>query len=197
MTDTSDTDLGLDSATLDLLRRAGIERQELGERLARHEFQALRHELSEEDPFSLRVELGGVPHVPDPRDPAETLPEFHADESTMRLLPKLPVPLGRIAWTGRPQDLPVTGILVGPLEERRLADLLLALLTEHHRTPFARLVFLCRDLAPVHVLGRYGLISHDIGEAPLEYVAAMMTWRYGMVQVRALEDGQKLWQIPV
>lgn len=189
-----DQGLELDQTTLDLLRRAGIERQELGERLARHEFQTLRRELTSDVPFALAVELPGPPHWPHKAQPAETLPEFHADVSTFSVLPKLPVPLGRIAWVGQPEDLPVTGILIPELDETLLAVLLLALLTEHHRQPFARLLFLCRDLTPVHFLGRYGFISHDIGCAEVSDIGDLFERRYGLQQIRSIESGAKIWQ---
>lgn len=194
MNDFVGADQSLDATALDLLRRVGIERQDLGQRLARHEFQALRQELTSPDPFALRVELGGPAHTPDSNDPAETVPEFYADESAFGVLPVLPVPLGRIAWFGRPQDLPVTGIAIPLLDGQDLADQLLSLLTEHHRTAFSRLVFLCRDLSPVHLLGRYGFIVHDIGHAELDDIGALMFRRYGMRQIRGLDGGRKLWE---
>ena len=191
MNDTPQTEPDLDAASLELLRRAGVERQDLGERLARHEFRAIQRELSSEHPFSLRVDLN--PSSIGAFD-GLTLPEALADPEAFASLPSLPVPLGRIAWVGRPQDLPVAGILVPHMPERPLADMFLSLLTEHHRTPFARLVFLCRDLTPVHCLGRYGFISHDVGDVTVPVIGGIMKRRYGMSQIRALDSGRKLWE---
>lgn len=175
---------------LGLLREAGLERDALGERLARYEFQALRRELETGDPFEVRVEI--TPLSDAPRAPRS--PDLALDADVLARLPVLPVPLGRIAWVHRPTDLPVSGIYVRDMAGRDLCKALVPLLTEHHRAPFARLVFLCQSLVPVHVLGRYGFLCHHIGDTVLPDIAGVFSPRYGMAQIRDLEGGAKLWQ---
>ncbi|MBP0483089.1 hypothetical protein [Sagittula salina] len=181
-TDDQDTD------ALILLRQAGRERQELGRRLARYEFEALKRDLSDPGAFDLRLEFGDV-------RPGRLLldPDLDTAPQTLDALPRLPVPLGRVAWADHPEDLPVTGILIGDLRPPVLASGLLALLTEHHQQPFARLLFLCRTLAPVHVLGRYGFICACIGDAPVDGVGITLGLRHGLHQIRTLDEGALLW----
>ncbi|CUH82686.1 hypothetical protein [Tropicibacter naphthalenivorans] len=177
MTDRPNTEM------LALLRQAGVERDAMGRRLSRYEFQALRDELRLPDVFGFNADLGEA--LGQVRWPAK---------ANISRLPALPVPLGRIAWAKRAEDLPVVGILVEELPDAALAEALLALLTEHHRAPFARLLFLCRTLRPVHVLARYGLLCEAVGHAPLPVVAASLALRYQVGEVRALTDGKRLWR---
>lgn len=179
----------LSPEALGLLRAAGLERDALGERLARYEFQALRQELETGDPFAVRVEIEPLTDMP----VATRSPDLGLLPAEVAGLPKLPVPLGRIAWTHRSADLPVSGILIGHMAGPDLSAALVPLLTEHHRAPFARLVFLCRSLTPVHVLGRYGFLCHHIGETLLPEIGALCAARYGMGQIRDAMDGTKLW----
>lgn len=186
---TPETDSEVDSVSLMILQRYGIERHDLGERLARHEFQIFRSEILGKDPFALEIEL----EMQGDPDPSDVLPELLPGYRRPVGQPALPVPLGRIAWVKRPEDLPVAGIWIEAMPGPALARLLLALLTEHHRKPFARLVFLCRELSPIHVLGRYGFICHHIAELSPARVATVMAARYGMAQIRTLDGGRKLW----
>lgn len=177
----------VDPETLALLHKVGVERHDLGERLARHEYQALKRELTIGTPFQLQVSLAGRSGAVVPA------PELTMNSEILAKLPTLPVPLGRIAWVRRPEDLPVSGILIGQEPPSALSQLLLPLLTEHHRQPFARLVFLCRTLTPVHVLARYGFLCECIGNAELTDVARMMEGRFGLDQIRDLKSGELLW----
>lgn len=182
---------GLDADALALLQRAGIERDEIGERLARYEYLALRAELRSPDSFVFHIALSGADQQPD-RAGHFQIPEMEFDDDLLRTLPRLPVPLGRIAWVKRPESLPVTGILVEPMRRRDLAASLLSLLSEHHHKPFARLVFLCRTLEPVHVLGRYGFICHHVPDTALDRMTRVFSRRYGMSQVWSLQSGKRI-----
>lgn len=182
----------LDAETLALLRRTGIERDEIGERLARHEYLALRRELQSPGAFSFQVDLGAS------SPPSAGLsdlqqPELDFDPALLATLPELPVPLGRIAWVKRPEVLPVTGVLIEQTDFDTLSQALLSLLAEHHQKPFARLVFLCRGLEPVHVLGRYGFIAHHVSQAELDQLGPILARRYGMSQIWSLQSGQRSW----
>ena len=102
-----DANSEIDSVSLMILQRYGIERHDLGERLARHEFQIFRGEILGKNPFALDIELG-------PRGGgvlADVLPELLPGYRRPLGQPALPVPLGRIAWVKRPEDLPL--LIVG------------------------------------------------------------------------------------
>ncbi len=182
---------GVDPDALRVLRRAGLERQDLAQRLARFEFQSLRRELSSASVFDLQVDVATRKADPVPE---QAEPEMSMPAELLAGLPQLPVPLGRIAWTKRPEDLQVAGILIDVAgDDAALSSALLSLLTEHHRNPFARIVFLCRTLDPVHVLGRYGFLCHQVGRADPASIGALMQRRYGIQQIRSLDSGRKLW----
>lgn len=178
-----------DTETLMLLRQAGIERDELGERLARHEFAALDRELANSTTFDIHIDL----EPEDQADSAPVHPETRLRSDLIIGLPSLPVPLGRIAWVKRPEELPVAGILIPDMTSQNLCDALRPLLTEHHRHPFARLLFLCHSLRPVHVLGRYGFSCIFMADTPVADLGPALQAKFGMGQVRDLVSGQKVW----
>ena len=183
-------DTPTESETLQLLRQAGLEREDLGDRLARHEYKAMKAELLGGKAMSFQIELS--PTHPPPYD--HPVPEYALEADQMSDLPTLPVPLGRIAWIRRPEDLPVTGILIEDLEARLIEQALLPLMAEHHRTPFSRLLFLCRSLAPVPLLARYGFLCHHVANQSVEAIGRVMHARHNMTQVRQLQNGEKLGQ---
>ncbi len=171
--------------TLRLLRQVGNSRDELGEKLARHEFLSLQRELRSEHAFRLDIDFGTA---------VVEAPGSNPDLSISKKgLPILPVPLGSIAWVANASSMPVIGILVEDAPNQELAGRLLGLLSEHHRAPFAKLFFICRDYTPVPLLGRYGFACHVSEEQNLDLVGRGLHKRFGVQQIRSLRTQAQIW----
>ena len=175
------------SEALRLLRKVGNHRDEIGERLARHEFMALQRELRSGLAFNFEIDLGGAPVA------------IHGEQSDGEVfkkgLPVLPVPLGRIAWVSNATSMPVIGILLETVSDQELASQLLGLLSEHHRAPFAKLLFIARDFKAIPLLGRYGFAYHVTTDQNLDHVGRGLNKRFGMQQIRSLQTQAQLWAL--
>lgn len=176
-----------DDASAALLRRALDEAAGLGQRLARLEFESLCRELESGQGLELRVSFGLQRSL----SGAGLAVPVAAGETPAR---PLQVPLGRISWSPAPLDLPVVAIDVPGLPARPLAAALLSLLSEHHRKPFARLLFLTETLAPLPLLGRYGLAVLCRGAVPAVEVAMVEERRFAISELRSLQDAAVLWK---
>ena len=111
-------------------------------------------------------------------------------------MPVLNVTLGRTAWVRAPEDLPVVGIFVPAGEPAALARALSGLITAHYTAPFARFVFLCQELRPVPLLGRYQFTVEHLGKITPNAAARRLNLRFGVVEIRDLMSGGLLWRQP-
>lgn len=178
------------AALADIQTKNERQRSQL-QRLAKIEFQNMLFELTTGD-------VGGG-KLTTPARAAATVP----DRAQGRIpgfaqgpqMPRQPlnVPLGRIAWAEAPGALPVIGIFCPAETKGTLADNLLNLLSEHHRKPFSRLLFICESLLLLPFLGRYGFAYHHLNGVGTNLVFTMLRQRYDLQQVRHLEDGMLIW----
>lgn len=168
----------------DAARRFAAEVARTGPRLARLEFEALQADLL--TPGSLSAPQLGL---------AAPAPGRFLTVAPPPAVPHaLTVPLGRIAWVPRPEALPVIAIDIPALNEAEMAAALLRLLSEHHRAPFARFLFLSATPAPLPLLGRYGLAALCRGETPCATVAMAEEARFALSEARSLIDAAVLWR---
>jgi hypothetical protein len=169
------------AANLDLLQSMTRERNEHAIRLARFEFQAMIKELLTGTAFASTSGAATKQPVPDFPFPSQTAG-----------LPQLKAPLGRVAWHTDPSSLPVIGVLI---EDRGQStrESLNALLHELHATPFARIVFVTRDLGTVPYFDRYGFAVICIGSSPVSDAGRLLLRRFGVQQIRDLKSGKTIW----
>ena len=170
---------------LGLLRKLSDQAASRGPRLAQLEFESLCRE----------IEAGGWQQL---------VLSFHRPKAGKGALlsappivaaaPALQVPLGRIAWAPQPERLPVVAIDVPALPAGDLAAQLLLLLSEHHRKPFMRIVFLCETTAPLALLGRYGFAVICRGGTPAIDIAQAEAARLDLSELRRLSDASVLWR---
>jgi hypothetical protein len=171
--------------SLGLLRKLSDQAASRGPRLAQLEFESLCREFA----------AGGWQHLilafdrPGAR-PAALLTAMPVEAEA----PPLQVPLGRIAWVPQPERLPVVAIDVPDLPASELAKQLLLLLSEHHRKPFMRMVFLCETPAPLALLGRYGFAVICRGNTSALTVAQAEATRLDLAELRRLSDAALLWR---
>lgn len=157
-------------------------------RLAELEHRSLLAELSSgTEPAFQNVSAAGTQ---DRRPPVPQLPPPGPD---LFGLPKLNVPLGRIAVSDDPAALGVVGILIPAAPLVDLRPDLVALFGEHHRAPFGRLLFVCEGLNLIPLLGRYGFAYHRLAPGPYDSDCAALSARFGMQELRALKDGRVIW----
>ena len=173
-----------------LLRRLARENRAMGPRLAELEFRDMLAELSDPKLFDLEIDFPGDPASLPPA------PKPLTDDPFSRLLPRLDLTLGKIAWVENPRDLPAMGIYCPDTPGDVLRDALRGLMTEHHSKPFARLVFLCESFRPIPFLGRYGLTYEHLGAIPVAQAAARLYRRFGIVQMRDILTGGPIWRAP-
>ena len=174
-----------DQPALGLLRKLSDQAASRGPRLAQLEFES----------FCREIEAGGWHQLVLSFDRSGagkgallTAPSVEA------AAPGLQVPLGRIAWAPQPEHLPVVAIDVPAMPPADLAAQLLLLLSEHHRKPFMRLVFLCQTTAPLALLGRYGFAVICRGSTPAIDIAMAEAARLGLSELRRLSDAAVLWR---
>jgi hypothetical protein len=106
-------------------------------------------------------------------------------------LPPMNVPLGQIAWTDN--ELPVLGIHLGEITGIDLKHAMLSLLSEHHRKPFCKFIFLCQNLNILPFLGRYQFAYQYKQQEWLSSDYIHLKHRYAMKQVRNIADGKTIW----
>jgi hypothetical protein len=181
-----------DAGTLALLEKLTRQNTEHGERLALLEFQNLLRELESGRAFDLEIDL---PEDFAPPDSIQSR-QFSAAArgGDYRDLKPLDVPLGRVASVSDPTQLPVFGIYCPDGPKAELARDFFRLLSEHHRQPFARMVFICETLVAVPFLGRYGFAIHHLNAETLDDVMPDLEKKFAISEVRALADAQLLWQ---
>lgn len=168
------------------LRRLTAEHRAMAKRLAEIDYAAFMKELDDPALFDLAIEFD------DPAQPFSTLP-FDPEDPGLRRLPPIQVPLGKCAWAEDSVDLPVIGLHCADLPSHQMRKSLRDVIRNLHQHPFARLVFLCRSLRLVPLVGRYGYAYEFLGGIPLEDIGPRLERRYGMVEIRELETGEKLW----
>ncbi len=171
------------------LRQLARDNQELGRRLADHEYRAVIAELSSPEVFDLEIDFPDLPA------PTLNIPLL-TEEREVAHLPQLNVTLGTMAWVYDASRLPVIGIFCPPVETAGTREALSALLTAHYAKPFARFVFLCSDLRIVPFLGRYQLAYESLGRAEPNDVATRLARRFGMTEIRNLITGNRIWSAP-
>ncbi len=170
---------------LGLLRKLSDQAASRGPRMAQLEFESLCRE----------IEAGGWQQLVLAFDrPVAGKGALLAAPPIKAAAPVLQVPLGRIAWAPQPERLPVVAIDVPALSAGDLALQLLLLLSEHHRKPFIRLVFLCETTAPLALLGRYGFAVICRGGTPAIDIARAETARLDLSELRRLSDAAVLWR---
>jgi len=172
-------------AGLGLLRKLTEQAANRGPRLAQLEFESLCREI-EAGGWQQLVLAFDRPGVG--KGTLLSAPQIEASA------PPLRVPLGRIAWAPQPEQLPVVAIDVPALPAADLAAQLLLLLSEHHRKPFMRLVFLCETAVPLALLGRYGFAVICRGETPAIDIARAEATRLELSELRQLSDAAVLWR---
>jgi hypothetical protein len=104
----------------------------------------------------------------------------------------LNLPLGQIAYSETEALLPRVGILVRDVGASELARPLLALLSEHHRSPFGKILFLLESLELAPFLGRYGFAIHHTAKAEISTFSARWSAEYGIGEIRCLLSGEAL-----
>lgn len=172
-------------AALGLLRKLSDQAAIRGPRLAQLEFES----------FCREIEAGGWQELVLAFDrPGVGQGTLRAAPPIAVAAPALQVPLGRIAWAPQPDRLPVVAIDVPALPAKDLASQLLLLLSEHHRKPFIRLVFLCETTAPLALLGRYGFAVICRGDTPAIDIAKAEAGRLDLSELRRLSDAAVLWR---
>lgn len=170
---------------LGLLRKLSDQATSRGPRLAQLEFESLCRE----------IEAGGWQQLVLAFDrPMAGKGALLSAPPIEAAAPALQVPLGRIAWAPQPERLPVVAIDVPALPAGDLAAQLLLLLSEHHRKPFMRLVFLCETTAPLALLGRYGFAVICRGSTPAIDIAQAEAARLDLAELRLLSDATVLWR---
>ena len=130
------------SESLRLLQKTGLENAELRERGARLEFQAMQYELASGQAFTLNVEFPSRKPVPAPS--VSNISAVTRALAENPHLPALDIPLGRIAFSRVAETLPVIAMLCPDIDSKSLAAYFLDMLEEHHRKPFAKLLFVCK-----------------------------------------------------
>lgn len=108
-------------------------------------------------------------------------------------LPPLPVPLGHIATAPRPETLPVVGVALPAADSDGCVSALTRLLSGHHASPFARLLFVAETLELLPLLGRYGFAVTRRPEGSLDDVGPYLAARFGMQQLRRLITADLIW----
>ena len=172
-----------------LLRRLGRENRQMGVRLAQLEYHNMIAELENPSVFDLDIDF--------PNEPAETLtPPLLTEQPISNRLPALNVTLGQTAWVRTPEDLPAIGIFVPSTESETLKVAFIKLITEHYMAPFARFVFLCAEMRPAPLLGRYKFTFEYLGNTPPSDAARRLHLRYGVIQIRHIVTGALLWKAP-
>lgn len=171
-----------------LLRKLARDNAEMGPRLAQLEFREMQNELASPSLFDLNIDFPAGPTVAQlVLPPVATLPEA-------RGLPALNVPLGKIAWISDEVELPVIGIYCRAAGGDGLRNALLGIMKSHHAQPFARLVFICAQFRPIPFFGRYNFAYEYIGLQPVEEAAPRLVLRYGITEIRDVEDGKVLFK---
>lgn len=171
-----------------LLRRMGTDLAEARARLARFEFEAMLRDLRGPDPFGAPARFGARPGHRAGGGPAAA-----RKHETASAPPPLQVPLGSIAWSSDATRLAVLGVHCPDLPDAVLAAALTTVLGQHHRRPFARLVFVCDSFRPVVFLGRYGFATHVLGGESVADAGPWLARRFAISQIRALENAALLW----
>ncbi len=172
-----------------LVRRLGRENREMGVRLAQLEYHNMIAELENPKVFDLRIDF--------PDEPAPDLvPPLLSEQPISERMPVLNVTMGKTAWVRVPEDLPVIGIFVPKSDYETLKRAFIKLMTEHYMAPFARFVFLCEEMRPIPLLGRYSLTYEHLGRIAPNAAARRLNLRYGVVQIRHIVSGALLWRAP-
>ncbi|MEO8243312.1 MAG: hypothetical protein ABI832_13470 [bacterium] len=172
-------------ASLGVLRKLTEQAANRGPRLAQLEFESLLRE----------IEAGGWQQLVLAFDrPNVGKGALLTPPPILAASPVLQVPLGRIAWVPQPEHLPVVAIDVPALPAGDLTAQLLLLLSEHHRKPFMRLVFLSETTAPLALLGRYGFAVICRGDTPAIDIAQAEAARLKLSELRRLSDAAVLWR---
>lgn len=172
-----------------MLRRLARDNQEIGKKLAQHEYELVIAELANPKVFNLEIDF---PNAPAPEIRAPLL----FDEADVAHLPRVNVTLGTVAWDVSPAKLPVVGIYCPALDHDTLREAVSALITAHFTKPFARFVFLCDDIRLVPLLGRYQFTYEHIGAHDVMALAMRLRRRFGMQEIRDLVTGNRLWAAP-
>jgi hypothetical protein len=172
-----------------LLRRLGRENREMGVRLAQLEYHNMIAELENPQVFELSIDF---PDAPAP----DLVPPLLSEQPISDRMPVLNVTLGKTAWVRVPEDLPVIGIFVPAADHETLKRAFIKLVTEHYMAPFARFVFLCEELRPVPLLGRYRFTYEHLASTKPHDAARRLNLRFGVVQIRHIVTGALLWRVP-
>lgn len=170
-----------------LLRRLTTENMRMAKRLAQYELRAFLEELENPRIFELEIDLQDRPRPPSPVVTADP------DDPLTRRLPRIAVPLGKCAMVEAPDSLPVVGIYCPEMPDEALRAALTDMIRSHSHKPFARLVFLCKSLRPIPLLGRYGYAYDYISDFPLAGLAPRLAMRYGLIEVRDLATAVRVW----
>jgi hypothetical protein len=176
-----------DAPTPASLRRLVREHKVMGPRLAQLEFRELLSDLDNPGLFDLAIDYPAAATVPRPLEPVLV------DDPVFRRLPRLAVPLGKVAWLEDPESLPVMGIMCGPTSRDGFRADLRTLFAAQNSKPFARFVFLCETLRPIPFFGRYGFAYEYLGGRPDADGIARLAARYGMAEIRTLDGADLVW----
>ena len=183
----SDTSNGSSlAARANLLLKLNSERKLDAERLAKHEYRVLLADLDADGLlFPKRVDqpLGqhGF-HRPD----ARTYRATHAG------LPPLSVPLGTIATSDQPADLPALGLLIKDETADALKRALRGFFGEHHSKPFCRPVFLVDRLDILPFFRRFEFAAYAEKSGWDADAISMIKQRHSLAQVRDLISGTEI-----
>lgn len=105
----------------------------------------------------------------------------------------LDVPLGHIARSDDTSALGVVGIVVTHDMKAALQAALASLFSEHHKKPFAKLVFLTDMLSILPFLGQYGFAYWYQKQSFSNEIFETLHQRYALVKVMSLTSGEVLW----
>ncbi len=172
-----------------IVRKLLRDNQDLGRKLAQHEYNTLTAELGSANVFDLSIDF--------PNDPAPDI-DLPGLDSAVELaqLPRLDIPLGTVAWHHAPETLPIVGIFCPDAKPDDIRAGLGALVAIHHSKPFARFLFLCESLRLVPLLGRYEFAYEFLGtRTPFEF-GERLNHRFGMTEIRDLVTSQLIWKQP-
>lgn len=170
-----------------MMRKLGKENREMGIRLAQVEFHNMLAELQNPQVFELKIDF--------PDDPAPDLaPPLLSVQPIAGRMPVLNVTLGRTAWVLHPEELPVIGIFIPAATPQEISSALAGLITAHYTETFARFVFLCEELRPIPLLGRYNFAVEHLGKTKPNAAARRLNLRFGVVEIRHLLTSALLWR---
>lgn len=169
-----------------LLLKLNDRRKLDAERLAKHEYRALLADLDAEGllfPTSRDQELGlhGFRH-PDPK----IYNAMHAG------FPALSIPLGSIATSDQPADLPGVGLLIKEAPPHILTRALINFLGEHHRKPFCRPLFLVERFDILPFFRRFEFAAYAERSGWNDVSLSMVKQRHDLDQIRDLITGAKI-----